>query len=74
MTNTPHDGIIYDDRVYTTKALALLLGYKQHRQAADLCTKIGCKVKRIGAKSLVTGYEFRIALERWDDEPEKDGK
>lgn len=69
MASTPHDGIFDDDRVYTTKALALLLGYKQARSAEEMCEKIGCKVKRLGAKSMVTGYEFRIALERWDDEP-----
>jgi hypothetical protein len=66
MASTPHDGIIDDDRVYTTKALALLMGYKQARSAEEQCEKIGCKVKRLGAKSFVSGYEFRLAIEAWD--------
>ncbi|PHQ32521.1 hypothetical protein [Rhodopirellula bahusiensis] len=66
MTSTNHDGIIDDNRVYTTKALAVILGYKQARSCENACEQIGCPVKRIGAKSLVSGYEFRLALEAWD--------
>ena len=66
MASTPHDGIIDDDRVYTMQALALLLGYRQARSAEEICEKLGCTVKRVGRQSLITGYEFRLSVERFE--------
>ncbi len=68
--STPHDGIVYDHCVYTTKALAVIMGYKQARSAETQLEKIGCDIKRLGAKSFVSGYEFRLAIEAWKGEEE----
>lgn len=68
MATTSREGIIYDNCVYTTKALALIMGYRQARTAEAQLEKIGCDVKRVGVKSFVSGYEFRLAIERMGNE------
>ena len=66
MSNVSHDGIIDDDRVYTTEALATLLGYSKAESAERCCRTIGCRVKRVGRRAFVSGHEFRLALERFE--------
>lgn len=57
-------GSIEDGRVYTTQALAQLLGYRQARTLERLLLEIECPVRRLGAKKLVSGKQFRLAVER----------
>lgn len=69
MGGTTHDGIVDDDRVYTTTALARILGVKQERTIETWLTKLGCPVKRMGSRVFVSGYEFRLSIERYSGEP-----
>ncbi|SMP41599.1 hypothetical protein SAMN06265222_101620 [Neorhodopirellula lusitana] len=67
---TPHEGIIYDSCVYTAKSLVMIMGYRQTRSVGTQFEKIGCSVKRIGAKPFLFGYELRIVIEEWHDSGE----
>ena len=69
----PHDGIIYDYCTYTTKRLAKIIGYKQARSAEEACNRMGVPVRRLGAKALVSGYEFRKGLEAQAHEARSEG-
>lgn len=57
-------GIIEDSKSYTTKALTELLGYKQTRSVDKLLRDIGCPVFSSGSKKIVSGKQFRLALEK----------
>lgn len=61
------EGYVEDGAVYTTEELARLLGYRQSRSVEDLLDRAGCPVVRFGRKRLVSGYRFRIAIERCFD-------
>lgn len=58
------EGSIEDGRVYTTQALAELLGYRQSRTLERYLLEIECPVRRLGGKKLVSGRQFRLALEK----------
>lgn len=58
------EGSIEDGRVYTTQALAELLGYRQSRTLERHLLEIECPVRRLGGKKLVSGRQFRLALEK----------
>ena len=57
-------GSVEDGRVYTTHALAHILGYRQSRTLERYLFEIECPVRRLGGKKLVSGKQFRLALER----------
>ena len=54
-------------RCYTIKALAELLGYRQARSLERLLLEIQCPVRKLGGKKLVSGKQFRLAIERSPD-------
>jgi hypothetical protein len=56
-------GLIEDGRVYTTQALASVLGYRQSRTLERLLIEIECPVRKLGGKKLVSGKQFRLAIE-----------
>jgi hypothetical protein len=56
-------GIINDDRTYTVQSLAELLGFRQSRSLERLLQEINCPVMRLGKKKLVSGRQFRLAVE-----------
>lgn len=60
-------GITDDSRCYTIKALAELLGYRQARSLERLLLEIQCPVRKLGGKKLVSGKQFRLAIERSPD-------
>lgn len=57
-------GIINDDRTYTVQSLADLLGFRQTRSLERLLQEIDCPVTRLGKKKLISGKQFRLAVER----------
>jgi hypothetical protein len=57
-------GIIDDSKSYTTKALAELLGYRQCRSVDKLLRDISCPVFSSGNRKIVSGKQFRLALEK----------
>lgn len=61
------DGVTEDARVYTVKALAELLGYRQSRSLERLLHEIRCPVRKLGGKKLVSGKQFRLAIERSEE-------
>lgn len=69
MAGTTHDGIVDDDRVYTTHALARILGISQVRTLENWLCEMECPVKRFGRSCFVSGYEFRLSVERGEGEP-----
>lgn len=56
-------GIIEDARVYTVQSLAEALGFRQSRSMERLLEEINCPVRRLGKKKLVSGRQFRLAVE-----------
>lgn len=64
MAGTIHDGIVDDDRVYTTQALARIFGIKQPRTVEKWLEQMGCPMKAFGSRVFVSGHEFRLAIER----------
>ena len=64
MAQSTHDGIIDDDRVYTTHALARVFGVKGNDTIDRWLADLDCKVVRIGSRTFVSGHEFRLAIER----------
>jgi hypothetical protein len=63
-----HDGIVDDTKVYSTVALARIFGVKQPRSIEEWCKQLGCPVKSLGRTRVVSGHEFRLAVERYVDE------
>ena len=57
-------GIIEDSKSYTTKALAEILGYKQCRSVDKLLRDISCPVFSSGNRKIISGKQFRLALEK----------
>ena len=57
-------GIIEDNKTYTLSAIAEALGYKQTRSVERLLSRIGCPVVSLGGKKLISGTQFRLAVER----------
>jgi len=58
------DGIIDDSRTYTLTGLSSVLGYRQLRSVERLLVEIECPVVVLGNKKLVSGRQFRLAIER----------
>jgi hypothetical protein len=56
-------GIVEDNRVYTIATLAEVLGYRQSRRLEQLLIEIECPIRRLGGKKLVSGKQFRLAIE-----------
>lgn len=56
-------GIIDDSRTYTMTGLSLVLGYRQARSVERLLIEIECPVVVLGKKKLVSGRQFRLAIE-----------
>jgi len=56
-------GIIEDNKTYTLPAIAEALGYRQSRTLERLLFEIECPVKQLGGKKLVSGKQFRLAIE-----------
>jgi aminopeptidase N len=65
MAGTIHDGIVDDDRVYTTQALARIFGIKQPRTVERWLEQMGCPMKTFGSRVFVSGHEFRLSIERY---------
>ena len=57
-------GIIEDTKTYTLQGLSEALGYKQVRTVERLLGEINCPVVRLGAKRLISGKQFRLAVEK----------
>jgi len=57
-------GYIEDSKTYTLQALSEALGYRQSRTVERLLEKINCPVVRLGAKRLISGKQFRLAVEK----------
>ena len=57
-------GVIEDSKSYTVKALGELLGYKQTRSVDKLLRDISCPVFSSGNRKIVSGKQFRLALEK----------
>lgn len=57
-------GIIDDSKSYTTKALAEILEYRQCRSVDKLLREINCPVFTSGNRKIVSGLQFRLALEK----------
>lgn len=57
-------GIVEDSKSYTTKALSEILGYKQTRSVERLLRDISCPVLCSGSRKIVSGKQFRLALEK----------
>lgn len=64
MAGTIYDGIIDDDRVYTTAAIARIMGVKQTRTVEGWLVEMECPMKPFGSRVFVSGHEFRLAIER----------
>lgn len=60
-------GEIVDSKTYTIAALAVALGYRQTRTLERLLSEISCPVTRLGTKRVVSGHQFRLAVERSAD-------
>lgn len=56
-------GIVEDSRTYTLAGLAESLGYRQTRSVERLLREIECPVVVLGNKKLVSGRQFRLAVE-----------
>ncbi|QEG40398.1 hypothetical protein [Roseimaritima ulvae] len=69
MASTIHDGIVDDDRVYTTEALARIFGVKQARTVELWLEQMECPIKHFGSRTFVSGHEFRLAVERSEQLP-----
>lgn len=69
-----HDGMFDDSRVYTTQAGARIAGVKQARTFEVWLETLECPIKRLGSRGFFTGYEFRLALERYLGEEPEDKK
>ena len=57
-------GIIDDSRTYTLSGLAEALGYRQPRSVERLLRQIECPIVSLGSKKLVSGRQFRLAIEK----------
>jgi hypothetical protein len=57
-------GPVDDSKSYTIQALAENLGYKQARSVERLLREICCPVFSMGNRKLISGKQFREALER----------
>lgn len=57
-------GTVDDSKSYTIQALADTLGYKQARSVERLLREICCPVFSIGKRKMVSGRQFREALEK----------
>ena len=57
-------GFIEDTKTYTLQGLSEALGYKQARTVERLLEQINCPVVRLGAKRVVSGKQFRLAVEK----------
>lgn len=64
MAQATHDGIIDDDRVYTTHALARIFGVKGTDTIERWLAELECPVVPLGTRRIVSGYTFRLAIER----------
>lgn len=56
--------VVEDGRTYTLDSLAETLGYRQGRTLERKLLEIGCPIRRLGAKKLISGKQFRLAIER----------
>jgi len=56
-------GIVEDSKTYTLAAIADALGYRQTRSVERLLHRIGCPVVSLGGKKLISGLQFRLAVE-----------
>jgi len=57
-------GVIEDNKTYTLSAIADALGYRQNRHVEKLLHRIGCPVVSLGGKKLISGTQFRLAVEK----------
>ena len=57
------DGAIEDSATYTLEGLAEILGFRQTRTLERLLIEIECPIRRLGRKKLVSGRQFRLAIE-----------
>ena len=57
-------GSIEDFKAYTIHSLAESLGYKQTRSVERLLREIRCPVFSSGKSKIISGKQFREALER----------
>ena len=57
-------GTIDDSKSYTLEALSEHLGYKQRRSVERFLRQISCPVFSSGNRKLISGRQFREALER----------
>ena len=57
-------GTIEDSKSYTIQALAENLGYKQIRSVERILSEIRCPVVALGNRKIISGKQFREALER----------
>ncbi len=56
--------IVEDGKTYTLDSLAETLGYRQGRTLERKLLEIGCPIRRLGAKKLISGKQFRLAIEK----------
>lgn len=65
MAAAEHDGIIDSERVYSTRALARILGYRQARTIEQILRDRGVEIDYWGkGVTLVSGKTLQLAIER----------
>jgi len=57
-------GFVEDGATYTLSALADALGYRQSRSLKRLLNQAGVPIVVLGRKKLVSGKQFRLAMEK----------
>jgi|DEB0MinimDraft_10_1074344.scaffolds.fasta_scaffold09001_3 hypothetical protein len=60
---------VEDSITYTLDGLADALGFRQTRTLERLLIEIECPIRNFGRKKLVSGKQFRLAIERTSCSP-----